>query len=156
MQEINISQVIIVDYVIIFLFGCLCRQFFTASVFTKLLQMDPYGRISIMQFFNYVMRKVWLHQTRIGLSLYDVAGQGYLKESVRMHSSNAYTGWGLSYIIISYKAVIIKSMENKVDGEFFFHWIICIYSSNLRINFFSFFCRIQKIIFQNLFQHCLR
>ena len=25
---------------------------------------------------------VWLHQTRIGLSLYDVAGQGYLKESV--------------------------------------------------------------------------
>lgn len=61
-----------------------------------------------MQFFNYVMRKgaelnfkylhtldslsllklmvfshpVWLHQTRIGLSLYDVAGQGYLRESV--------------------------------------------------------------------------
>ncbi|XP_011452511.1 serine/threonine-protein phosphatase 2A regulatory subunit B'' subunit gamma-like [Crassostrea angulata] len=61
--------------------GPKCRQFFTASVFTKLLQMDPYGRISIMQFFNYVMRKVWLHQTRIGLSLYDVAGQGYLKES---------------------------------------------------------------------------
>lgn len=27
---------------------------------------------------------VWLHQTRIGLSLYDVAGQGYLKESVRI------------------------------------------------------------------------
>lgn len=25
---------------------------------------------------------VWLHQTRIGLSLYDVAGHGYLKESV--------------------------------------------------------------------------
>ncbi len=25
---------------------------------------------------------VWLHQTRIGLSLYDVAGQGYLRESV--------------------------------------------------------------------------
>ena len=58
------------------------RQFFKAGVFCKLLQSDPYGRISIMQFFNYVMRKVWLHQTRIGLSLYDVAGQGYLKESV--------------------------------------------------------------------------
>ena len=58
------------------------RQFFKATVFSKLLQTDPYGRISIMQFFNYVMRKVWLHQTRIGLSLYDVAGQGYLKESV--------------------------------------------------------------------------
>ena len=60
----------------------ICRPFFSATVFAKLLQTDPYGRISIMQFFNYVMRKVWLHQTRIGLSLYDVAGQGYLKESV--------------------------------------------------------------------------
>ncbi|XP_041352871.1 serine/threonine-protein phosphatase 2A regulatory subunit B'' subunit gamma-like isoform X2 [Gigantopelta aegis] len=60
--------------------GYKCRPFFRAVVFGKLLQTDPYGRISIMQFFNYVMRKVWLHQTRIGLSLYDVAGQGYLKE----------------------------------------------------------------------------
>ena len=58
------------------------RTFFHASVFCKLLQTDPFGRISIMQFFNYVMRKVWLHQTRIGLSLYDVAGQGFLKEPV--------------------------------------------------------------------------
>ncbi|XP_071962016.1 serine/threonine-protein phosphatase 2A regulatory subunit B'' subunit gamma-like isoform X2 [Antedon mediterranea] len=61
--------------------GPKCKPFFTATVFAKLLQNDPYGRISIMQFFNYVMRKVWLHQTRIGLSLYDVSGQGYLKES---------------------------------------------------------------------------
>jgi len=61
--------------------GAKCKAFFNATVFAKLLHNDPYGRISIMQFFNYVMRKVWLHQTRIGLSLYDVAGQGYLKES---------------------------------------------------------------------------
>ncbi|VFV31020.1 serine threonine-protein [Lynx pardinus] len=61
--------------------GPKCKQFFTAKVFAKLLHTDSYGRISIMQFFNYVMRKVWLHQTRIGLSLYDVAGQGYLRES---------------------------------------------------------------------------
>ncbi|KPP75279.1 serine/threonine-protein phosphatase 2A regulatory subunit B'' subunit gamma-like [Scleropages formosus] len=61
--------------------GVKCKQFFTARVYAKLLHNDPYGRISIMQFFNYVMRKVWLHQTRIGLSLYDVAGQGYLRES---------------------------------------------------------------------------
>lgn len=61
--------------------GPKCKQFFTAKVFSKLIHNDPYGRISIMQFFNYVMRKVWLHQTRIGLSLYDVAGQGYLRES---------------------------------------------------------------------------
>jgi len=59
----------------------LLGQFFKASVFAKLLGSDPYGRISVMQFFNYVMRKVWLHQTRIGLSLYDVAGLGYLRES---------------------------------------------------------------------------
>lgn len=31
---------------------------------------------------------VWLHQTRIGLSLYDVAGQGYLRESVRTSITN--------------------------------------------------------------------
>ncbi|XP_061552250.1 serine/threonine-protein phosphatase 2A regulatory subunit B'' subunit gamma isoform X2 [Phycodurus eques] len=61
--------------------GPKCNKFFTARVYAKLLHSDPYGRISIMQFFNYVMRKVWLHQTRIGLSLYDVAGQGYLRES---------------------------------------------------------------------------
>lgn len=58
-----------------------CKQFFKASTFAKLLNNDPYGRISVMHFFNYVMRKVWLHQTRIGLSLYDVAGLGYLREN---------------------------------------------------------------------------
>ncbi|KTF90670.1 hypothetical protein cypCar_00032613 [Cyprinus carpio] len=61
--------------------GGKCKLFFTARVYAKLLHNDPYGRISIMQFFNYVMRKVWLHQTRIVSSLYDVAGQGYLHES---------------------------------------------------------------------------
>ncbi|EDV23688.1 uncharacterized protein TRIADDRAFT_57146 [Trichoplax adhaerens] len=60
--------------------GPKCRSFFNAVTFSRLLQGDPYGRISIMQFFNYTMRKVWMHQTRIGLSLYDVAGQGYLRE----------------------------------------------------------------------------
>lgn len=60
--------------------GTKCKSFFTATVFAKLYQKEPNGRISIMQFFNYVMRKVWLHQTRIGLSLYDVTGLGYLKE----------------------------------------------------------------------------
>ncbi|KAJ8941727.1 hypothetical protein NQ318_023323 [Aromia moschata] len=33
-----------------------------------------------MSLFNYVMHKVWLDQTRIGLSLYDTTGQGYLTE----------------------------------------------------------------------------
>lgn len=58
-----------------------CKVYFTAKVFAKIFQNDPYGRISLLHFFNYVMRKVWLHQTRIGLSLYDVAGQGYLREA---------------------------------------------------------------------------
>lgn len=62
--------------------GSKCSLYFTAVVFAKLQQGDPHGRISIMALFNYVMRKVWLHQTRIGLSLYDVTGQGYLRESV--------------------------------------------------------------------------
>ncbi|XP_071550751.1 serine/threonine-protein phosphatase 2A regulatory subunit B'' subunit gamma-like [Panulirus ornatus] len=61
--------------------GPKCKQYFQPSTFCKLLQNEPYGRISVMNFFNYVMRKVWLHQTRIGLSLYDVTGQGYLRES---------------------------------------------------------------------------
>jgi len=62
-------------------FGPKCDQYFTSKVFIKLYQNDPWGRISILQFFNYVMRKVWLHQTRIGLSLYDISGKGYLREA---------------------------------------------------------------------------
>jgi len=58
-----------------------CKGYLTPSLFAKLQQGDRMGRISIMALFNYIMRKVWLHQTRIGLSLYDVTGQGYLRES---------------------------------------------------------------------------
>ena len=61
--------------------GPKCSQFFKPITYAKLYMKDSLGRISIMQFFNYVMRKVWLYQTRIGLSLYDVAGQGFLRES---------------------------------------------------------------------------
>ena len=43
-----------------------CRPFFNAVTFFKLYEGDYHGRISVMQFFNYVMRKVWLQQTRIG------------------------------------------------------------------------------------------
>ena len=58
-----------------------CRCYFTPALFAKLQQADRLGRVSIMALFNYVMRKVWLHQTRIGLSLYDITGQGFLRES---------------------------------------------------------------------------
>lgn len=56
------------------------KPYLTPLVFAKLQQGDVQGRVSIMSLFNYVMRKVWLDQTRIGLSLYDVTGQGYLTE----------------------------------------------------------------------------
>ncbi len=51
-------------------------------MFARLLQNDIHGRISTMAVFNYIMRKVWLQQTRIGLSLYDATGQGLLTEMV--------------------------------------------------------------------------
>ncbi|XP_046458260.1 serine/threonine-protein phosphatase 2A regulatory subunit B'' subunit gamma-like [Daphnia pulex] len=56
------------------------KAFFTPDVFARLLQNDIHGRISTMAVFNYIMRKVWLQQTRIGLSLYDATGQGLLTE----------------------------------------------------------------------------
>lgn len=63
--------------------GPKCSSFFTATVFAKLQKDDSHGRINIQTFFDYVMKKVWSYQTRIGLSLYDVTGQGYLRESVK-------------------------------------------------------------------------
>lgn len=41
----------------------------------------PGGKVAIINLFNYVMRKVWIQQTRIGLSLYDPTGLGYLREN---------------------------------------------------------------------------
>lgn len=59
------------------------QHYLTATAFGRLLTISTCpGRVNIMSLFNYVMRKVWLQQTRIGLSLYDYTGQGYLRESV--------------------------------------------------------------------------
>lgn len=58
-----------------------CKFYLTATVFARLLPISSYpGRINIMSLFNYTMRKVWLQQTRIGLSLYDYTGQQFLRE----------------------------------------------------------------------------
>lgn len=58
------------------------RQYFTAATFVKLLREDEVlSRINILTFFNYVMKKVWLQQTHVGISLYDVCGEGYLRET---------------------------------------------------------------------------
>jgi hypothetical protein len=48
-----------------------------------------------MAVFNYVMRKVWLQQTRIGLSLYDATGQGLLTEMVNISNTFLF----LQYVI---------------------------------------------------------
>ncbi|KAJ8883525.1 hypothetical protein PR048_015369 [Dryococelus australis] len=61
--------------------GPKCAPYFTPTVFANLQHGDPYGRVSIMTLFSYVMKKVWYQQTRIGLSLYDVVGQGYVREN---------------------------------------------------------------------------
>lgn len=79
--EIN-ERVLIHNIYTVPTFSSYFRNYFTSAVFAKLQHGDPYGRISIMALFNYIMRKVWYHQTRIGLSLYDVVGQGYLREVV--------------------------------------------------------------------------
>ncbi|KAF7268613.1 serine/threonine-protein phosphatase 2A regulatory subunit B'' subunit gamma-like [Rhynchophorus ferrugineus] len=57
------------------------KPYFRSCMFAKLQQGDPQGRVSIISLFNYVMRKVWLDQTRVGLSVYDSNGQGYLTET---------------------------------------------------------------------------
>lgn len=56
------------------------KKYFSPSVFGKLQQPDAYGKIKITSLFNYIMGKVWVHQTRIGLSIYDSSGEGYLKQ----------------------------------------------------------------------------
>lgn len=61
------------------------RLYLTSSIFLRLQTISGFpGRVSIMSLFNYTMRKVWLQQTRIGLSLYDYTGQGFLRESVSL------------------------------------------------------------------------
>ncbi|CAG9131506.1 unnamed protein product [Plutella xylostella] len=65
------------------------KPYFTAEVFGRLQAAEGgAGRVRAVSLFNYVMRRVWLQQTRIGLSLYDVTGQGYLRE----HDLESYIG----------------------------------------------------------------
>ncbi|RWS10828.1 serine/threonine-protein phosphatase 2A regulatory subunit B', partial [Dinothrombium tinctorium] len=57
------------------------RKYFDPCVFAKLLNGNKEGRVSISDFFNYVMRKVWYQEKRIELSFYNVDGSGYLREN---------------------------------------------------------------------------
>lgn len=73
------------DYLrVIELAGEKFKSYLKSTTFLRLQGVCEYpGYVNIMSLFNYTMRKVWLQQTRIGLSLYDYSGQGYLRESVR-------------------------------------------------------------------------
>ncbi|KOB69170.1 Serine/threonine-protein phosphatase 2A regulatory subunit B'' subunit gamma [Operophtera brumata] len=52
------------------------QLYLTASVFGRLQAVEGgIGRVRAVSLFNYVMRRVWLQQTRIGLSLYDVTAE---------------------------------------------------------------------------------
>uniref|UniRef100_A0A1B0DIH1 EF-hand domain-containing protein n=1 Tax=Phlebotomus papatasi TaxID=29031 RepID=A0A1B0DIH1_PHLPP len=58
------------------------RRMLTVLAFARLQSISSLpGKISVISLFNYVMRKVWIQQTRISLSLYDQNGLGYLRES---------------------------------------------------------------------------
>ncbi|XP_002137518.2 serine/threonine-protein phosphatase 2A regulatory subunit B'' subunit gamma-like [Drosophila pseudoobscura] len=59
------------------------RNYLTARLFGTLLVLSTHldGMVDIVSVFNYIMRKVWLKQARIGLSFYDEMGRGYLRES---------------------------------------------------------------------------
>ncbi|KAJ3414867.1 Serine/threonine-protein phosphatase 2A regulatory subunit B'' subunit gamma [Chytridiales sp. JEL 0842] len=55
------------------------HRFFKASVYLRFVP-DDNGYISVLQFFNYVLRKVSLMQARLDLSVYDADHDGYLTE----------------------------------------------------------------------------
>lgn len=58
------------------------QKYLTTIAFTRLVAISTNApNVNVVQLFNYVMRKVWIEQTRIGLSFYDSTGQGYLSES---------------------------------------------------------------------------
>lgn len=58
------------------------RLFFNPSIFLHLEDSKLKGYLSIDTFFNYIMKKIWIDQTRNGLLQYDSGGFGYLSEAV--------------------------------------------------------------------------
>lgn len=57
-------------------------KFLTTTLFLRLLGLSSNApNVNVVQLFNFVMRKVWMEQTRIGLSFYDSTGQGFLSET---------------------------------------------------------------------------
>ncbi|CAL8088430.1 unnamed protein product [Orchesella dallaii] len=56
------------------------RKFLTPKLFLKLYTDDPSGRVSANSIFNYIMKRTWYQQTRVGLSIYDDNGRGYITD----------------------------------------------------------------------------
>ncbi|ORX61127.1 Serine/threonine-protein phosphatase 2A regulatory subunit B [Piromyces finnis] len=54
------------------------KEYFSSKIFYQL--MDDTGYISVINFFNYVVKKISFKQTRLDLSLYDTDNTGYLTE----------------------------------------------------------------------------
>jgi len=56
------------------------EPFLTARSFMR-LPKDDQGRVPVLTFFNYMLKKVTLYQTRVELGVNDGTGEGYLTES---------------------------------------------------------------------------
>ncbi|KAK9808769.1 hypothetical protein WJX72_003243 [[Myrmecia] bisecta] len=61
-------------------FGACVDQYFKASTFLR-FERDSSGAISILAFFNYMMRRNAMLQTRVHLSWFDEGGEGALSEA---------------------------------------------------------------------------
>nr|CDS28235.1 serine:threonine protein phosphatase 2A [Hymenolepis microstoma] len=51
-----------------------------ATIFAKLSHGERFSRVKIHDFFAFVKKTVWLQQTRISISNYNLRGDGYLQE----------------------------------------------------------------------------
>ena len=92
------------------------REYFNPIVFAKLLDDDPNGKISILNFFNYIMRKVWLRQTRIALSLYDITGHGFLREQV-CHDCITYSSLNHSLNAYLIERIGSRKLHSRTDSN---------------------------------------
>jgi serine/threonine-protein phosphatase 2A regulatory subunit B'' len=60
-----------------------CQAYLRPTIFLALIgndDADGPNLVRVTDLFNFVVRKVWLERTRLALSLYDLDGNGYLKE----------------------------------------------------------------------------
>lgn len=88
------------------------RPYLTATVFAKLQQGDPHGRISVKRLFDYAMKHTWLQRSRFGLSLYDETGNGFLTEKVKIYFF--YTKKIVAFFFIKDLELYIKEQVTSI------------------------------------------